>query len=54
MVWLIGFGVTVREILRMKLKKKQKKTAESTKNIPKFCIFKGWYLSSGSSEPNDP
>ena len=37
MVWLIGFGVTVPEILRVEISGK----LLSQQKIPKSCIFKG-------------
>ena len=49
-VWLIGFGVTVRKILRIEISKKLLRHQKS----PKSCIFKGWHLANGSSEPNNP
>ena len=46
MVWLIGFGVTIREISRVEISK--------TKKVPKVCIFQGWHLPNGNSIPNNP
>ena len=42
MLWLMSFGITVHEILRVEIKKKI------------TCILKGWYLANGSSESNNP
>ena len=36
MLWLIGFGVSVREMMRVEISK-----LLSQQKIPKFCIFKG-------------
>ena len=46
MVWLIGFGVTVREISSVEASK----MCWVSKKIIKLCIFSGWYLANGSSE----
>ena len=49
-VWLIGFEVTVCEILRVKISKK----LVSQQKLPKPCIFKDWHLANSSSETNNP
>ena len=50
MVWLISFGVTVREILRVEIYEK----LLNQQKIPKYSIFQGSHLSHGSAEPNNP
>ena len=51
---IIGFGVTVREILRVETSEKLLSLQKKKKKKPKSCIFKGWHLANGSSEPNNP
>ena len=45
MVWLLGFGVAIHEILRVEISEK----VLSQQNIPKFCIFNGPHLANASS-----
>ena len=52
MVWLIGFGATLRDILRVKISKKL--LGQQKKKKTKSCIFKGSHCVNGSSEPNNP
>ena len=49
MVWLISFGVTIYEVLRVEI---SKKPCWISKKIT--CIFKGWHLANRSSKSNNP
>ena len=51
MVWLIGFGVTVREIFRVEI---SKKLLSQKKEIQKPFLFKSWHLANGSRKSSNP
>ena len=48
MIWSIGFGIIVREIMRVEISGK----LLSQQKIPQCTIFKGQHLPNSSSEPN--
>ena len=50
MVWLVGFGVTACETLRVEISEK----LLCKQKMPKSCIFKDWHLANCSSEINNP